>query len=84
MIESLAAYRDSLRDFNPVVYVDGRRIDSVADEPALQPGINAIGVTHDFAADPALRHLMTAVERETGKRVNRMTHIDRTPEDLTA
>jgi 4-hydroxybutyryl-CoA dehydratase/vinylacetyl-CoA-Delta-isomerase len=84
MIESLAAYRDSLRDFNPVVYVDGRRIDSVADEPALQPGINAIGVTHDFAADPALRHLMTAVERETGKRVNRMTHIDRTPEDLLA
>ena len=46
MIESLAAYRDSLRSFDPVVYVDGRRIESVADEPALQPGINAIGVTH--------------------------------------
>ena len=84
MIESTAAYRESLRAYRPVVYVDGRRVDSVADEPALQPGINAIGVTHDFAADPALKHLMTAVERESGRRVNRMTHIDRTPEDLLA
>lgn len=84
MISSTAAYRDSLRSFHPVVYVDGRRIDSVADEPALQPGINAIGVTYDLAADPKLAHLMTAVEQETGKRVNRMTHIDRSPEDLLA
>jgi 4-hydroxybutyryl-CoA dehydratase/vinylacetyl-CoA-Delta-isomerase len=84
MLTSTAEYRDSLRSFNPVVYVDGRRIDSIADEPALQPGINAIGVTYDLAADPALTHLMTAVEQETGKRVNRMLHIDRTPNDLLA
>ena len=36
-----ADYRESLRRLRPVVYVDGRRIESVADEPALQPGINA-------------------------------------------
>ncbi|HEY5790512.1 MAG TPA: 4-hydroxyphenylacetate 3-hydroxylase N-terminal domain-containing protein [Gammaproteobacteria bacterium] len=84
MLNSTAEYRDSLRRFNPVVYVDGRRIDSVADEPLLQPGINAIGVGYDLASDPALHHLMTAVERESGRRVNRMLHIDRTPEDLLA
>ena len=31
-------YRESLRRLRPVVYVDGQRIDSVADAPALRPG----------------------------------------------
>ncbi|MEX0693057.1 MAG: 4-hydroxyphenylacetate 3-hydroxylase N-terminal domain-containing protein [Rhodospirillales bacterium] len=84
MIRSLAEYRDSLRPFKPRVFIDGRRIESVADEPLLQPGINAIGVTYDMASDPALAPLMKAVEQETGKTVDRMTQIDRTPEDLLA
>ncbi len=84
MIRSLSEYRDSLRQFKPRVFIDGRRIDSVADEPLLQPGINAIGVTYDMANDPELAPLMRAIEQETGKSVDRMTQIDRTPEDLLA
>ena len=79
MINSLEEYRDSLRPLKPRVFVDGRRIDNVADEPTLLPGINAIGVTYDMAADPALAPLMLAVEEETGRTVHRMTQIDRTP-----
>ena len=41
MLMSAAEYRESLRRYRPRVYVDGRRIDSVADEPALAPGVNA-------------------------------------------
>lgn len=82
MIASLAEYRDSLRGFSPRVFIDGERIKSVADEPRLQPGINAIGVTYDMASDPELAPLMKAVEQETGKTVDRMTQIDRTPDDL--
>jgi 4-hydroxybutyryl-CoA dehydratase / vinylacetyl-CoA-Delta-isomerase len=33
-----ADYRESLRRLRPVVYVDGRRVVSVADEPSLLPG----------------------------------------------
>ena len=43
MIESTAAYRESLRAFKPRVFVNGALVPSVADEPLLQPGINAIG-----------------------------------------
>lgn len=82
MIPSTDAYRDSLRAFSPVVYLDGEKIDSVTDEPRLAPSINAIGVTYDLAADKSLTPLMTAVETETGRTVNRMTHIDRTSDDL--
>src|SRR5262245_40260622 len=53
-----AAYRESLRSLRPVVYVDGRRVESVADEAAFLPGINALGVSYDFAHDAALAPLM--------------------------
>ena len=45
-------YAESLRLYRPRVFVDGRLIDSVADEPALRPGINAVGLTYDYALRP--------------------------------
>jgi 4-hydroxybutyryl-CoA dehydratase/vinylacetyl-CoA-Delta-isomerase len=75
-------YRESLRRFSPRVFVDGRAVDSVADEAALQPGINAIALTYDVAHRAELAPLMTAVEHSSGQRVNRMTHVDRSSGDL--
>ena len=82
MISSTEEYRDSLRPLRPRLFVDGRAVESAADDPALQPGINAIGTTYDFAAQPDLAGLMLATEAETGRPVNRMLHIDRTTDDL--
>ena len=42
-------YCESLREYNPTVYVRGDRVESVADHPQLAPGVNAIGMTYDFA-----------------------------------
>mgnify|MGYP001066250799 CR=1 FL=1 len=67
-----AEYRESLRRYRPVVYVDGQRIDSVADAPQLQPGINALAVSYDFARDVAKAPLMTAVQSARGRLVNRI------------
>jgi 4-hydroxybutyryl-CoA dehydratase/vinylacetyl-CoA-Delta-isomerase len=75
-------YRESLRRYQPVVYVDGQRIDCVADAPQLRPGINAMAVSYDFALDPAKAALMTAVQSQRGKRVNRMLHINESAGDL--
>ena len=75
-------YRESLRRLRPTVYVDGRRVESVADEPSLQPGINALGVSYDFALDAAMAPLMTAVQTSRGLRVPRMLHINESAGDL--
>mgnify|MGYP002132643616 CR=1 FL=1 len=40
-------YRESLRRYSPEVYVRGRRVESVADEPLFAPGINAVALTYD-------------------------------------
>ena len=80
MLMSGNDYRDSLRKYKPVVYVDGRRIASVADEPALAPGINAVALTYDFALNEALAPVMRA--EVNGRTVNRMLGIPKSTQDL--
>lgn len=77
-----ADYRESLRRYKPTVYVDGRRVESVADEPAFRPGINAIALTYDHALKTQYEPLMTAVQHTSGKRVNRLSHINTSAGDL--
>ncbi|HMB08701.1 MAG TPA: 4-hydroxyphenylacetate 3-hydroxylase N-terminal domain-containing protein, partial [Isosphaeraceae bacterium] len=82
MLMSAADYRESLRRSNPVVFVNGRRIESVADDPVFAPGINAIGITYDFAFEPEHKSLMLATQASSGREVNRMLHINETSTDL--
>lgn len=77
-----AGYRESLRRLKPVVYVDGRRVESVADEPSLAPGVNALAVSYDYARDNALAPLMLARQTATGRTVNRMLHVNESAGDL--
>jgi 4-hydroxybutyryl-CoA dehydratase/vinylacetyl-CoA-Delta-isomerase len=77
-----ADYRSPLRARRPTVYVDGQLIESVADARALQPGINALAVTYDFARDPEKSALMTALQTPSGKTVNRMLHLNESAGDL--
>jgi 4-hydroxybutyryl-CoA dehydratase/vinylacetyl-CoA-Delta-isomerase len=77
-----ADYRESLRGYKPRVFVNGQRVENVADEPLLAPGINAVGVTYDFAHQAEHRAVMTARQGTSGKTVNRMLHIDEHSTDL--
>src|SRR4051812_48184987 len=75
-------YRDSLRCYKPLVYVDGRLVESVADEPALQPGVNALAYTYDFARDPAMAPIALATQSRCNRVVNRMLHVNDAAGDL--
>ena len=82
MFMTAADYRESLRAYKPRVFLNGAAVESVADEPLLAPGINAVGITYDFAHRPEHAVLMTARQGTSGKTVNRMLHIDETSTDL--
>lgn len=82
MLMTAADYRESLRAYSPRVFIDGDRVDSVADDPRLLPGINGVGVTYDFAHQDATRNFLTATRRSSGKTVNRMLHINDGSQDL--
>src|SRR5947209_20621521 len=82
MLMNAADYRESLRRYHPPVFVNGRRVESVADEPLLNPGIAGVGVTYDFAHRQQHQALMLARQGTSGKIVNRMLHIDESSTDL--
>ena len=82
MLMSSAEYRDSLRSYKPTVYVNGRKVESVADEAAFLPGINALGVTYDYALEEKYAPIMLANQHTSGKQVNRMLHINTSSGDL--
>jgi 4-hydroxybutyryl-CoA dehydratase/vinylacetyl-CoA-Delta-isomerase len=82
MLMSAADYRESLRRYRPTVYVDGRRVESVADEPALAPGVNAIGASYDYALRESSQALMRASTPDFDGPVNRMNALPRSSADL--
>lgn len=84
MLLTGSQYRESLRRLRPTVWVDGRRVESVADDPALAPGVNAVALTYDVAHRPGAEPLARAVEASSGLTVNRLLHIDRNADDLLA
>jgi 4-hydroxybutyryl-CoA dehydratase/vinylacetyl-CoA-Delta-isomerase len=82
MLMTAADYRESLRAYKPRVFLNGQIISSVVDEPLLAPGINAVGVTYDFAHIKEHQHMMLAKQGTSGKTINRMLHINETSDDL--
>src|SRR6266536_3172871 len=81
MFMSAADYRESLRRYSPRVFIDGHAVESVADDPRLAPGIAALGVSYDFAKNPAHAPLMIA-QSNGGAGVPRMLAIDASSTDL--
>jgi 4-hydroxybutyryl-CoA dehydratase/vinylacetyl-CoA-Delta-isomerase len=75
-------YRESLRRLKPVVYVDGRLVESVADDAALRPGVNALAYTYDFALDPKVAPIALATQASRNRVVNRMLHVNESAGDL--
>ena len=82
MLKTPEEYVESLRELNPVVYIKGKRLKNVPDEPLLKPGINAVSVTYELALLPEYSETMTAVSHVTGRKVNRLLHINTNQNDL--
>ncbi len=75
-------YLESLRLLKPVIYCNGRKIASVADDPMTRPHVNSAAMTYELAFDPQYEDLMTATSSLTGKKINRFTHLHQSTEDL--
>ncbi|GKH48887.1 MULTISPECIES: 4-hydroxyphenylacetate 3-hydroxylase family protein [Anaerotruncus] len=75
-------YIESIRKLNMEIYMFGKRVENPVDDPILRPSLNSVRMTYDLAQMPEYEDIMTAVSPETGKRINRFTHIHRSTEDL--
>jgi 4-hydroxybutyryl-CoA dehydratase/vinylacetyl-CoA-Delta-isomerase len=75
-------YRESLRKLRLEVYMFGKRIENVVDDPIIRPSMNAVAATYELAARPECAELMTAVSHLSGKKINRFCHIHQNRDDL--
>ncbi len=75
-------YEDSLRRLNLVVYMFGKRVKNVVDDPIIRPSMKAVAKTYQMAHAPEHEEVMTAISHLTGERINRFTHIHQDVDDL--
>jgi len=75
-------YEESLRKLNLSVYMFGKRIDNVVDDPIIRPSMSSVAATYELAQRPECAEMMTAVSHLTGKRINRFCHIHQNRDDL--
>ena len=76
------AYRESLRRYKPKVFVDGREVASVVDDPSLRPGVNALAFTYDYALRAELEPIALATQTPRNRVVSRMLHVNESAGDL--
>jgi len=75
-------YVESIRKVKMEIYMFGEKIECAADHPILRPSLNSVKATYDLAQMPEHEELMTVTSSLTGKKINRFSHIHRSPEDL--
>ena len=75
-------YVESLRKLKLVVYMFGKKVENVVDDPIIRPSMNAVAMTYAMAQNPKYEDLMTATSHITGKKINRFTHIHHSVDDL--
>ncbi len=75
-------YEQSLRELHLEVYMFGKRIDNVVDDPIIRPSMNAVAATYELAQRPEFQDIMLATSHLSGRKVNRFTHIHQSTEDL--
>lgn len=75
-------YVESMRRLNLQVYMFGEKIENPVDDPILRPSLNSVKATYDLAGIPEYGELMTTISPETGKKINRFTHIHQSTDDL--
>jgi len=75
-------YEESLRKLKLNVYMFGKKVENVVDDPIIRPSMNAVAATYEFAHRPEYEDILTVRSHLTGKKINRFTHIHQSTEDL--
>jgi 4-hydroxybutyryl-CoA dehydratase/vinylacetyl-CoA-Delta-isomerase len=75
-------YEKSLRELKLEVYMFGRRVNNVVDDPVIRPSMKAVAQTYELAHHPEYEEIITARSHLNGAKINRFTHIHQSIDDL--
>src|SRR4030042_3844550 len=75
-------YINSLKKLNLKVYMFGKPVKNITDNPIIKPSINSVALTYDLAQKEEYKDLMLARSSLTGEVINRFTHLHQNTDDL--
>jgi len=75
-------YLSTLKELPHSVFIQGERVESIADHPISRPPAMAMAETYHQAQQEEMKSLFTAQSHITGETINRFTHIQHSTQDL--
>ena len=75
-------FEESLRLLKPRIFMNGKKVESILENPNTRTVVEANKASYEWALDPATSHIMTAYSPLTNETVNRYTHVSRSIDDL--
>lgn len=82
MLKTGEEYRQSVAAQNPRLFLGGRKIINVLEDPVMISSVEATAKIFDMAMEPRYSDVMTATSHLTGEAVNRNLHISQSVADL--
>jgi anthranilate 3-monooxygenase (FAD)/4-hydroxyphenylacetate 3-monooxygenase len=83
-IRTGAQYIEEVKSRNPEVWLAGRKVTNVYEEPVFQEPIHQIAKLYDLQHDPKLQEKITHICPETGERVSNAFLVPKSYQDLEA
>ena len=75
-------FEESLRLLKPRIFMNGKKVESILENPNTRTVVEANKASYEWALDPATSHIMTAYSPLIDETVNRYTHVSRSIDDL--
>ena len=75
-------YKESMKKMDPVMYVNGEKVDNYCEHPLVRPVIETVAAGYDLAHHPAHRECAAAVSHLTGEPINRFIYVATSAEEL--
>lgn len=75
-------YINAVKSRKPEVWLEGRKVENILDEPVLKQAVIEIAKLYDLQHDPEYQEQITHICEETGERVNNAFLVPRSYEDL--
>ncbi len=77
-------YEAGLRKMKPKIFMNGKRVESVFDNPNTRTVVESNKMSYAWALDPKYKEIMTCMSPLINEPVNRYTHVSEGVEDLIA
>jgi aromatic ring hydroxylase len=80
MLKTKEQYRENIYNMRANVYIGGDAVKR--DDHRLEPGVNVMEKTFEFAQNPKFEKFATATSTVTGEQINRFVHLPQNAYDL--